>query len=201
MSSPVIPFQSLAPYTSTSRDTESHFYVSLEPSAMRQLKIYPSFIQFVQKADPLSLSTPLLLHSRRDVVDVWIAKVDDTPSFHTWAGRSDEAVERNEKLVEQIKIQVCVECFRDHLHASCRNRSTIRTYSATPGYFRPYLSEGFPPLSPEAARCSWQLRWRNSRPHDPTTQGDVRSAATHTASEPRATQMNHFYPSCPFPAW
>ncbi|KAF8419802.1 hypothetical protein L210DRAFT_2291362 [Boletus edulis BED1] len=76
MSSPVIPFQSLAPYTSTSRDTESHFYVSLEPSAMRQLKIYPSFIQFVQKADPLSLSTPLLLHSRRDVVDVWIAKVD-----------------------------------------------------------------------------------------------------------------------------
>ncbi|KAF8131840.1 armadillo-type protein [Boletus edulis] len=55
-------------------DTESHFYVSLQQ--WKQLNLSPSFIRFAQRADPLSLSMPLLLHNWRDIVELWMAAVD-----------------------------------------------------------------------------------------------------------------------------
>lgn len=79
MSTPSIPY-SLAPYNSranvphTPQNNESHFYVSLQQ--WRQLNLSPSFIQFANRADPLSLSMPLLLHNWRDIVVLWMTAVD-----------------------------------------------------------------------------------------------------------------------------
>ncbi|KAI9456481.1 hypothetical protein HD554DRAFT_1994338, partial [Boletus coccyginus] len=55
-------------------DNESHFYVSLQQ--WRQLNLSPSFVQFANKADPLSLSMPLLLHNWRGIVELWMSAVD-----------------------------------------------------------------------------------------------------------------------------
>lgn len=42
----------------------------------RQLNLSPSFVQFANKADPLSLSMPLLLHNWRGIVELWMSAVD-----------------------------------------------------------------------------------------------------------------------------
>ncbi|KAG8220545.1 armadillo-type protein [Butyriboletus roseoflavus] len=55
-------------------DNESHFYVSLQQ--WRQLNLSPSFIQFANKVDPLSISMPLLLHNWRDIAESWMTAVD-----------------------------------------------------------------------------------------------------------------------------
>ncbi|KAH7883428.1 hypothetical protein F5I97DRAFT_243889, partial [Phlebopus sp. FC_14] len=55
-------------------DNESHFYVSLQQ--WRQLNLSPAFIQFAHKADPLSISMPLLLHNWREIVELWETAVD-----------------------------------------------------------------------------------------------------------------------------
>ncbi|KIJ63496.1 hypothetical protein HYDPIDRAFT_133895 [Hydnomerulius pinastri MD-312] len=55
-------------------DNESHFYVSLQQ--WRQLNLSPAFVQFANKADPLSVSMPLLLHNWREIVELWETAVD-----------------------------------------------------------------------------------------------------------------------------
>ncbi|KAF9222298.1 hypothetical protein BS17DRAFT_735750 [Gyrodon lividus] len=55
-------------------DNQSHFYVSLQQ--WRQLNLSLAFIQFANKADPLSVSMPLLLHNWREIVELWEAAVD-----------------------------------------------------------------------------------------------------------------------------
>ena len=55
------------------QDNQSHFYVSLQQ--WRQLNLSPAFIQFVNKADPLSVSMPLLLYNWREIIDLWQALV------------------------------------------------------------------------------------------------------------------------------
>ena len=74
MSSPCPGFFPRTTFTFTSQDNESHFYVSLQQ--WRQLNLSPSFIQFANKADPLSLSMPLLLHNWRGIVELWLSAVD-----------------------------------------------------------------------------------------------------------------------------
>ncbi|KAG6381488.1 hypothetical protein JVT61DRAFT_69 [Boletus reticuloceps] len=46
------------------------------PSAMETTESISFVIQFAQMAEPLSLSTPLLLHNWRDIVKSWITAVD-----------------------------------------------------------------------------------------------------------------------------
>ncbi|KIJ13504.1 hypothetical protein PAXINDRAFT_100613 [Paxillus involutus ATCC 200175] len=55
-------------------DNESHFYVSLQQ--WRQLNLSLAFVQFANKADPLSVSMPLLLHNWREIVELWETAVD-----------------------------------------------------------------------------------------------------------------------------
>ncbi|KAF9234004.1 hypothetical protein BU15DRAFT_29792, partial [Melanogaster broomeanus] len=55
-------------------DNESHFYVSLQQ--WKQLNLSSAFIQFAHRADPLSLSMPLLLHNWREIVRLWEAAID-----------------------------------------------------------------------------------------------------------------------------
>lgn len=42
----------------------------------RQLNLAPSFIQFLNKADGLSASMPLLLHHHSQIVGLWVVALD-----------------------------------------------------------------------------------------------------------------------------
>jgi len=52
------------------QDNDSHFHEALDH--WRQLNLAPSFIQFANKADPLSASMPLLLHNWKDIYNLWL---------------------------------------------------------------------------------------------------------------------------------
>lgn len=52
------------------KDDESHFHQALEH--WRQLNLSQSFLQFANKAGPMSASMPLLLHNWKEIVDCWI---------------------------------------------------------------------------------------------------------------------------------
>ncbi|KAL0955556.1 hypothetical protein HGRIS_001795 [Hohenbuehelia grisea] len=51
-------------------DNESQFHHALEH--WKQLNLAPSFLRYAQRVGPLSASMPLLLHSWREVVDLWM---------------------------------------------------------------------------------------------------------------------------------
>ncbi|KAJ7274418.1 hypothetical protein B0H12DRAFT_397816 [Mycena haematopus] len=57
-------------------DHGSHFYTSLEH--WQQLNLAPAFIKFAQRAGPLSASMPLLLHNWEEIMQLWIAALDES---------------------------------------------------------------------------------------------------------------------------
>ncbi|KAG1774596.1 hypothetical protein EV702DRAFT_1123142 [Suillus placidus] len=55
-------------------DNESHFYLALQQ--WRQLNLSPTFVQFANKVDSLSISMPILLHNWNDIIDLWKGALD-----------------------------------------------------------------------------------------------------------------------------
>ena len=53
----------------STQENDSHFHQALEH--WRQLNLAGSFIQFANKADPLSGSMALLLHHWKDLIGLW----------------------------------------------------------------------------------------------------------------------------------
>ena len=56
------------------QDNDSHFHQAIDH--WRQLNLAPSSIQFMNKADSLSASMPLLLHHHGQIVELWITALD-----------------------------------------------------------------------------------------------------------------------------
>ncbi|KAF6761032.1 U3 snoRNP protein Utp20 [Ephemerocybe angulata] len=54
----------------------SHFHEALDH--WRQLNLSPGFIQFVNQADSMSASMPLLLHNWREIIEIWITAMESS---------------------------------------------------------------------------------------------------------------------------
>ncbi|KAJ7650292.1 armadillo-type protein [Roridomyces roridus] len=67
---------SQTPLDNDLQDHESHFYTSLEH--WQQLNLAPSFIKFAHRVGPLSGSMPLLLHNWQEIIQLWVAALDDS---------------------------------------------------------------------------------------------------------------------------
>ncbi|KAJ7475832.1 armadillo-type protein [Mycena latifolia] len=67
---------SQTPLDNDLEDHESHFYTSLEH--WKQLNLAPGFIQFAQRAGPLSASMPLLLHNWQEIMQLWVVALDES---------------------------------------------------------------------------------------------------------------------------
>ncbi|KAK7033108.1 DRIM domain-containing protein, partial [Favolaschia claudopus] len=67
---------SQTPLSNDLEDHESHFYASLEH--WKELNLAPGFIKFAQRAGPLSASMPLLLHNWEEIVQLWLAALDES---------------------------------------------------------------------------------------------------------------------------
>ncbi|KAF6761034.1 hypothetical protein DFP72DRAFT_1002832 [Ephemerocybe angulata] len=57
-------------------DNDSHFHEALDH--WRQLNLSPGFIQFVNQADSMSASMPLLLHNWREIIEIWITAMESS---------------------------------------------------------------------------------------------------------------------------
>ncbi|KAJ6608583.1 armadillo-type protein [Mycena sp. CBHHK59/15] len=67
---------SQTPLDNDLEDHESHFHTSLEH--WKQLNLAPGFIKFAHRAGPLSASMPLLLHNWKEIIELWVAALDES---------------------------------------------------------------------------------------------------------------------------
>ncbi|KAF7330551.1 DRIM domain-containing protein [Mycena venus] len=67
---------SQTPLDNDLEDHESHFYIALEH--WQQLNLAPGFIKFAQRAGPLSVSMPLLLHNWEEIMQLWVTALDES---------------------------------------------------------------------------------------------------------------------------